>query len=549
MATPENQAAVAALLRSVREAPPHAPPAVTCIRRRVTDAHGADAWVWAEVKLYSDGEYCYGIARDVTSEKRVRAGRCVSLTPHNTDEQTSSRPVARWRRRCVHSCSPPGTHGRELNAVARSTALLRPYARRHTQPRLEDALLVRGEPRENLFATRPAAFSPHELTRARSTRAARGARIAACSGMQCASALLAARAGVAADAEATYLLNVVRASTSLMLGTINNVLDLRALEAAGGRGGGGGGGIGQLRTRERVAVAALFADVLDVARVAFGREIFWVDAADAAQLPAELQVCIRSNHKNTPSADLTWHAAAQGNPERLRQVFQNMAVVCVHYAEGQAPIEASLRCTEESGDSGSVQLHAAFTLVGRALAPAQAADAFNPYAAANAKDATPYSTSARLALLVARSLARGMDGDLSLAAAPDGSARLELRVRLFKPGAPTLAQEQQASAPAVAAPSAAAASSPMPAPRASQPAVAARSDAPPAAPTKPASLTAQMFEYLTKHSDESACWLGTDVKLDMFADCVLTTVCSLSLGSDDAGGSEVHIHQCVWRRK
>jgi signal transduction histidine kinase len=113
-----------------------------------------------------------------------------------------------------------------------------------------------------------------------------------CHGAQCASQLLAARDSVASDNEALYLLNAVRASCSLMLSTINNVLDLRVLEqpdaparvTAGRR---------LLQERQRLNPRALFSDVLDVCRVACCKDITWSNEGDAIAEELEARAALR----------------------------------------------------------------------------------------------------------------------------------------------------------------------------------------------------------------------------------------------------------------
>ena len=107
--------------------------------------------------------------------------------------------------------------------------------------------------------------------------------------MKCASQLLAARAGVAADPEAMYLLGVVRASCRLLLLTIQNVLSLKTLEAQAAA-----GHVRPLRVRERIDVRALLVDVLEICRVGCSKEGAWLNQADASIIPVELEVRLLS---------------------------------------------------------------------------------------------------------------------------------------------------------------------------------------------------------------------------------------------------------------
>jgi hypothetical protein len=320
--------------------------------------------------------------------------------------------------------------------------------------------------------------------------------------MQCASQLLAARASVASDQEALYLLNAVRGSCSLMLSTINNVLDLRVLEQPGPAGR--VVAVGRMQARQRLNPRAIFADVLDVCRVACCKDIAWVNEGDAVneELEARAAAARICQPSNALTCDLLFLfpvfpacRAMQGNPERLRQVLQNLAVVCVRYA-GELPVQALLRCcTPEGGGApdGFLLLAASFTAVGLTMTADEAGSAFQ------------LESCAGLALLVARSVARGLDGDVALDGHSDGSGggvSFALRVRLFRPGAPPLpAQRGPAASPRQPAAAAAAAAS-------AQQQAAAAPSAPAAAPSAagpappPIDLTTKLFEYLVKHSDE-----------------------------------------------
>ncbi len=81
-----------------------------------------------------------------------------------------------------------------------------------------------------------------------------------------------------------YLLDAVHASTRLLLTTVNNVLELKALEAeaASGR-------PRRLHKREQLDVRALLADVLATCRVGHAKDIAWLNERDSADLPAVLE--------------------------------------------------------------------------------------------------------------------------------------------------------------------------------------------------------------------------------------------------------------------
>jgi hypothetical protein len=281
--------------------------------------------------------------------------------------------------------------------------------------------------------------------------------------LQCASQLLAACGSVASDGDALYLLKAVSASCALLMGTINNVLDLKMLEAEADLAGPAAQPRPPRPPRKRDALhpVALFADVLDVCRVACSKDIAWSNEAHAGEYPATLE----------------------GNPERLRQVIQNVCTVCIRNA-GACAVVARLSCTQLPHDAdslahGSVALRASFFADGRVLSAEEERRAFEPY-----------TDCAGLALLVARTFARRCDGDVTVTATPRGTC-FELHVRLFEPGAPPIPTPPP---PALAAPAVAHAPPPSasPLPAAS----------PPPPPPLPHQLRARMFAHLVEHSDE-----------------------------------------------
>jgi hypothetical protein len=251
------------------------------------------------------------------------------------------------------------------------------------------------------------------------------------------------------------LLNAVRASCSLLMTTINNVLDLKLLEREQPERSAHASG-GAPQRRERVHSRTLFKDVLDVCRTACTKDIVWMNEGDAAAFPETLE----------------------GDPERLRQVLQNVAVVSVRWAAA-FPVEAELHCCVQEADApaGYVQMEAAFTAVGRTLTPTELSDAFE------------LESCAGLALLVARAFARGLGGDVSITPTAAGT-RFALRARLFEPGAavptpPPPAEEMPAAQ-----------EQPLDLAPVNEPTTAQQATAP------SVELTRRMFEYLVQHGDE-----------------------------------------------
>ncbi len=308
--------------------------------------------------------------------------------------------------------------------------------------------------------------------------------------MQCASQLLASRPDVSADSEAIYLLNVVRASASLMLTTIENVLEMKRLEEPASM-----GRLAGLQKRERVRPRAVFGSVLEVCRVACSKDIRYTnEAEDIPEL--EVSVALLRLCAFTSRSLLMQCRLLQGDGDRLQQVLQNAALACVRYGTPQTECTAELRCQEIA--PGIWLLRAVFMGPGRVLSEAELRCAFDPSEGAMG-----------LALLVARSSARTMGGDLVLSSDARGS-RLDVSVRLFTPGAHVATEEGAAPSPrsGMLPPSAAPAAKDAPqlfsqmAQPTSPKAAATPLGAVDAPPPTAEDFAARLFKHLTQISDE-----------------------------------------------
>ena len=273
-------------------------------------------------------------------------------------------------------------------------------------------------------------------------------------GLACASALLAQRAGVAADPEALYLLDAVRASSRLMLTTIENVLTLKVIEADAAA-----GVVRRMQRKDSISPRALLGEILDVCRVCCSTEYVLAEPA-GADLPEVLE----------------------GDSDRVRLALLNVAVAASRYAIPAQPIAVQLRrCNRcelcrlaaNGGPSfGRVGMLVTFDVGCAMLSPADAGAAFEPY-----------HSRAGLALLVARAIARSTEGDLFLTS-ENGASVFELGIRLFEPGAAGAESEESEEAPS---------------PR---PAAQGCSDVRPATAEQIARMTARMLEHLASKSDD-----------------------------------------------
>ena len=272
-------------------------------------------------------------------------------------------------------------------------------------------------------------------------------------GLACASALLAQRTGVAADPEALYLLGAVRASSRLMLTTIENVLTLKVIEADAAA-----GVVRRMQRKDSLSPRALLAEVLDVCRMCCSTEYALAEPA-GADLPAVLE----------------------GDLDRVRLALLNVAVTASRYATPAEPIAVQLRMCDRCDlcrlaanggpNFGRVGMLVTF-VVGTALNPADAGAAFEPY-----------HSRAGLSLLVARAIARSTDGDLFLTS-ENGTTVFELGVRLYEPGVAAIESDDSDEAPS---------------PRT---AALTGSAARPATAQQTARITARMLEHLAKNSDD-----------------------------------------------
>ena len=274
-------------------------------------------------------------------------------------------------------------------------------------------------------------------------------------GLACASALLAQRAGVAADPEALYLLDAVRASSRLMLATIENVLTLKVIEADAAA-----GVVRRMQRKDSISPRALLGEVLDVCRLCCSTEYVLADPA-GADLPELLE----------------------GDADRVRLALQNGAGAAARYAKMGEPIAVQLHCCDRcdlcrlaaSGGPtfGRVGVLVTFDVGSVALNPADAGAAFEPY-----------HSRAGLALLVARAIAHSTDGDLYITS-ENGVTKFELGIRLFEPGAAAAESEESEEAPS---------------PRAAR--ALTGSAERPLSMQQTARMTTQMLQHLASNSDD-----------------------------------------------
>jgi PAS domain S-box-containing protein len=265
-----------------------------------------------------------------------------------------------------------------------------------------------------------------------------------CHGIMTAAQLLAAREGVARDAEAAFLVQAVRSSCALSLGMITNILETRLQNPSTQSGGGsaaaaqeGARGVQRLLLKPaRFSLRALVLDVLQTCRVGCGLlrgRLEWVNESDA--LPG----------------------AAFADAERIAQVLQSVIVYTLHHSAGDTPLTLHVRVVPPAADAppADAELQLVVCDPGRNLLADDAQRIFSANFISPDGGVEARISAATLGLFVARSVARAMGGDVSAdSSAPScGDAHgSELRVRLpIALDAPTAAEGAGASAQPAAA--------------------------------------------------------------------------------------------------
>jgi PAS domain S-box-containing protein len=229
--------------------------------------------------------------------------------------------------------------------------------------------------------------------------------------MQCASQLLSARPGVAADTEAAYLLRVVRSGCALMLAIINDVLELKRLEDEAAN---GAQPVASAPRRGCVLLRDAFEASLEVCRVACSRRVHWAAEEDPKALPPVLE----------------------GSPERVQQLLHDLLIAAARFCAPDAQIEATISCepvqmAEPGSALGDVELRVQLFVPHAPLSASQLRAAFDLHDPAQ----TDEGAAIALGLGTARATARAKGGDATLASdATAGGLRLEARARLFSPG-------------------------------------------------------------------------------------------------------------------
>jgi PAS domain S-box-containing protein len=168
-------------------------------------------------------------------------------------------------------------------------------------------------------------------------------------GVVTAAALLAARPGVAADAEAAFLVQAVQSSCSLMLGLIQNTLEMRNIsgattaDAAGAEDSAAAGSAAMMPPPPPpswlalkpapVALRGLLADVLRTVRVGCGLlrgKLAWTNEAEA--------------DADGDAGDSALPAAVLADGGRVTQVLQSVLLYALRHSPGDAPVLLTVRC-------------------------------------------------------------------------------------------------------------------------------------------------------------------------------------------------------------
>lgn len=253
-------------------------------------------------------------------------------------------------------------------------------------------------------------------------------------GVVTAATLLAAREGIAADPEAAFLVQAVDSSCSLMLGLIQNTLEMRniagVMQEEDGRADEPCGILPQHKNNRWLslkpvpcALRDVFDKVLQTVRVGCGLlrgKLEWKNEADA--LPAVVL------------ADV----------DRLNQILTSVLLYSLRHSPGDAPVVLTVRCVQpaEEGSAttadGDAELCVDVCDPARQLQTAEYERIFAPnYSAASTLDACgPPPSSSGLGLFVARRIARAMGGDVQAEGGGDCGAcggsvlRVQLPVRL-----------------------------------------------------------------------------------------------------------------------
>lgn len=171
------------------------------------------------------------------------------------------------------------------------------------------------------------------------------------------------------------------------------------------------GQLGHIRGSAR-HLLLLVNDILDLTRLHGGSVPFDIGPVDAYALAEEVAAMLGplaaargvSLHVQRPPGAM--HAAADGH--RLRQVLINLVHNAIKYNRPQGKVHVRLG----AGPSGEVMMSVIDTGIG--IAPADQARLFEPFYRVPGTEPQRSSDSSGLGLAIARSLARGMGGDIRL---------------------------------------------------------------------------------------------------------------------------------------
>jgi len=173
-------------------------------------------------------------------------------------------------------------------------------------------------------------------------------------------------------------------------------------------------------------LAALTTLVIDGAKAESGALILQQEAFRPRQLIAALEAALRVRAENkglraaiTIADNVPEHLI--GDPVRLRAALENLLDNAVKFTE-QGSVELNLRA--ERAKAGRVRLHCVVRDTGIGLTRAEIKRLFRPFAQASSEIAQRYG-GAGLGLSIVKTLAKRMDGDLTITSTPGGGSTFQ----------------------------------------------------------------------------------------------------------------------------
>lgn len=240
-------------------------------------------------------------------------------------------------------------------------------------------------------------------------------------------------AAEAADRGKSDFLSMMSHELRTPLNAIHGFADLLELELGGPLSADQKGYIGRIQ-RAAGHLQSLIADVLDYAHIGAGRTTFTLQRCNGAQILGDAEMLVgrsaserglaleRDRSEDMAAADTFLYA----DPEKVRQILVNLLGNAIKFTPAGGRIGTSCVRT-------GTRLELRVSDTGRGIASTDVARIFEPFVQLDRSRVPAAEAGVGLGLSISRTLARGMNGDLTVTSAPGSGSVFTLSLPVAPP--------------------------------------------------------------------------------------------------------------------